>query len=537
MNDGNALWNQYCSFFDKPFSQQVEVSENNKELFFESWRRTRAAADISKEGFSKFDDIPLTTYSDYPVLHEFREQIEALEKTETVSEGEELFDYYARLTNKAANQMNLQMPAEVAFSMKTSGSGGPSKWFVYDTTYYDKAFQTGGQALVMACSRKWGTTDIRLKDTLLNITAPPPYGSAVGTKTFGEILELSPPNLVVDRIKDMRKKIGLMYKTVEDGTKIDFLFGPASMLSLLAKYFTEQELLYQNLYRSMSPGIAKIVLYIKYLKAKGNGRPYQKARDILPIKGLISTAWDGTIYFDHLREQYEVEPFNLYAATDTHVPLMGRPHRKSDLFPNVEIVYLEFADQSGKVHRVDQLEKDGLYELVVTTFGGVAARYKMGDTFRVIDMEDDKLPVLRYESRTAGMLDIRNYFNVTEAMIRDVLTMTKLSFSDNWTVSHSINPSDKVYILMEKEKDISEAEATNRVFSVFQEVNPYFKNYVQDFGIKHPTEILMVQYLPQGAFMRYTMKKAKEGVPMGQIKPPKIIPPEKEDLANMLRTI
>ena len=57
-----------------------------------------------------------------------------------------------------------------------------------------------------------------------------------------------------------------------------------------------------------------------------------------------------------------------------------------------------------------------------------------------------------------------------------------------------------------------------------------------DFGIKDPSEAVKVEYLRPGAFLRYSMIKAKEGSPIGQYKAPKIIPSEKTEIYETLRS-
>jgi hypothetical protein len=177
------------------------------------------------------------------------------------------------------------------------------------------------------------------------------------------------------------------------------------------------------------------------------------------------------------------------------------------------------------------------YELVVTPLGALNMRYRMGDIFRVIDLEKDGTPVFRFESRKAGMLEVHGYFNISEAMIRDVLLETKLCSSENWAVAQEITPKEKIYILMENEQNIPEDRATELAFDALRKINPFFENYVRDFKIRQPSEILLVQHLRKGAFMRYTMERSKEGEVLGQIKPPKVIGPEKIEIADLLRGI
>jgi len=535
MKEGEDLWKKYCSFFEKDFSEQLEYNERKMMEYFDKWKSTKMAKQLCPKGVEKFEDVPLTTYEDYPILHEFGAKVEHLSKTVPKNKGELLWDYYARISKQVAPMLDGWMVDEYELCLKTSGSGGEPKWFVHGKTYLENAMQMGHPMMIFSCSDDWGTTKIKKGDKFLNLGTPLPYGSAVGTMLFEQLLKSVPPTHIVEGITDIRKKMSLLYKTIEKGEKIDFAFGPASVLYLIAKYFTESDNLYRDHYQSMNHGAAKCILYLKYLQSKLSGRKYEKANEVLPLKGLLITAWDGTIYLEDLRNQFDVEPFNLYAASDTLLPFMGRPYRKFDFFPNLQNVYFEFLADNGKTMKINQLKKNHLYELVVTTFGSMTLRYRMGDIFRVIDIEDDGMPVFRFESRKIGMIDIYGYFRLSEAIVRDVLHEIGMSATDNWAVTQELHPKERVCILMEKEWDYSEAQAAKRIFESLRRINPDFESYVKDYKIKDPSEILEIEYLRKGAFMRYAMKKAKEGVPLGQNKPPKIIGPEKCELADLLR--
>jgi hypothetical protein len=95
---------------------------------------------------------------------------------------------------------------------------------------------------------------------------------------------------------------------------------------------------------------------------------------------------------------------------------------------------------------------------------------------------------------------------------------------------------------MEKTWPYSEREAEKIIFnSLIEEErilsNPddtLLRNYVADFRIKDPSEVVKVEYLKPGAFLRYAMIKARTGSPLGQYKPPKIIPSDRMDIYETL---
>jgi len=535
MNSSEDLWKKYCSFFEKSFPEQLEYNEKKLKEHFEKWKKTKMAEHLCPKGVEKFEDIPLTTYEDYPILHKFGEEIEKLEKTVPRRKGEPWWDYYQRISRQVIPMLEGWMTDEYSFCLKTSGSGGKSKWLVHGKTFSENVAATAMHSALFACSDEWGKPKIREGDTLLNMVAPLPYGSGMVAKSFEESFNLMPPIRVLDEVTDMRKKTALALKYVEEGGKVDFMVGAPSTIKMVCEYFTNPEHLWKDRYQSLPLGIAKLALYLKYLQSKSS-KKYEKARDILPIKGLMVGAWDGTIYLDYFRDQFNIEPFNLYATSDTCVPFMGRPHRKFDLFPNLSNIYFEFSTDKGGIKKIHELTKNQVYELIVTTFGSLTIRYHTDDLFRVIDFEDDGMPVFRFESRKIGMIDIYSYYRLSEALARDALSQVGF-VSENWAVCQEMAPKEHIKFLLEKELDYTEQQMVKLLFESLRELLPDFDNYVRDFKIRDPREAIEAEYLNKGAFMRYMAKRQKEGVPFGQIKPLKIIGPKYHELAELLRSV
>ena len=531
----NELWTKYCSFYEKSFSEQAEHNERKLKEHFEKWKKTKLAKHLCPEGVDKYEDIPLTVYDDYPILHKFGEEMEKLENTVPRGKGEPMWDYYQRISRQVVPMLDGWMTDDYVLCLKTSGGSGKPKWIVHGKTYFENMQDCIIPMVLFACSDEWGKPKIGEGATVLNMCAPLPYGSGMAAKLLSDNFRIVPPVQVLDEVTDMRRKIALVLKCVEDGEPIDFLVGVPSTLKMVCEYFTNPQKLWKDRYESLPLGVAKIVMYIKYLQSKSR-RSYDKASDILPIKGLVISGWDGTIYVDYFRDQFNVEPLNLYAISDLGMPLMGRPHRKFDLFPNLSNVYFEFLNSKGQVKKIHELTKNEVYELITTTFGSFVIRYRPKDYFRVIDFEDDGMPIFRFESRTIGMIDIYGYYGLSEALARDALS--KVGFiSENWLVCHEMLPKEHVKFLLEKEADYTGEQMVRLLFEALRKSFPDFENYVRDFKIKDPNEAIEVEYLKKGAFMRYTHKRQKEGVPFGQIKPPKIVAAEYHHLAELLRSV
>ncbi|MDW8034375.1 MAG: hypothetical protein RMI79_05555, partial [Nitrososphaerota archaeon] len=92
-----------------------------------------------------------------------------------------------------------------------------------------------------------------------------------------------------------------------------------------------------------------------------------------------------------------------------------------------------------------------------------------------------------------------------------------------------------ICILMEKEHDYDEKNAAEMIFRALLDESEEFRNFVRDFKIKDPTEVIKVEYLRNGAFNRYTSLRLKMGLPYGQVKPLKVIPTQKMEIFETLR--
>jgi len=194
------------------------------------------------------------------------------------------------------------------------------------------------------------------------------------------------------------------------------------------------------------------------------------------------------------------------------------PDRKSDLVPDLRTDYLEFKTEDGEIRDLDELKKGEVYDLIVTPFGSILFRYDMGDLFRVVDFRDDGMPIFAFEGRKETILDIYGYYRVT-------------------AVAKLLEPKEHLCFLMEKTWEYSEETAERLIFNSLMEIHEDFRKYVKDFGIKDPSDAVRVEYLKPGAFMRYSALKAKMGAPLGQYKPPQVIPPDRIEIYETLRSV
>ncbi|MBU4190293.1 MAG: GH3 auxin-responsive promoter family protein [Candidatus Thermoplasmatota archaeon] len=537
MKQSADLWKKYCSFFEKDFSEQLEYNEKKKEEYFKKWKNTKMTKQLCPKGVEKFEDVPLTTYGDYPILHEFGREIEKLERTVPRRKGELLWDYYDRISKQVAPMLDGWMGDEYAFCARTSGTTGESKWFAHGKGAFENLVIESVTLAVLLGSDDWGKTITKAGDKWLNIMAPAPYITGYLLKAALTKFNCIPPPHITDNIADMRRKISIAFKTIEKGEKIDFAGGVASSFYMACRYFTQPEKLYKEYYQSMNFGLMKFILFLMWAKHKLAGRKYERTCDIMPVKGIAIGGVDTKLYLDIIKKEFGREPVNLYGSTELGFVMIGPPDRKINLMPDLRVCYFEFLTQEGTVEKIDKLKKECIYELVGTPFGSMPIRYRMGDLFRVVDFRDDGLPIFSFAGRLSNLIDIYGYFRLSEEVVVRALSEAGLPPTDKWAITKIIDPKEHLLLLMEKEWEHSEEKASKLVFESLRKVSPDFQSYVTDFKIKGPSEVIKVEYLKKGAFMRYALKKMKEGVHLGQIKTPKIVTPDRLDIIATLKGV
>lgn len=429
------------------------------------------------------------------------------------------------------------MVDDYEFCMKTSGTSGKSKWFAHGSEFLKLTLKYTVAYLVISCSDNWGDLRIKEGDRVICMIAPPPYGSSFVVRAWENLFECLPPPQIMENITSMRKKINTIAKIIRNEGKIDYISGLPSTLHLIAAYLTTPEKVFQERYQAMNLSVPKLILYLKYLQSKISPPKHKKVSDMISIKGLNIGGRHYGLYLDSLIEQYGVDPYNIYASSEASLALIGSLKRKHNFISLLEVHYYEFMEEDGTIRKIHELEKGKMYTLVITPVNDVIVRHNTGDIFKVVDFEDNGLPVLSFESRANDLIDLYGYLYLSESLAGEALRRAGLQTSDKWAIAKLINPSEHLLLLMEKSWDYSEDEASRAVFNSLADMSEDFRNLIRDFEIERSDKCIKVEYLPRGAFTRYTMKKIKEGAPFGQVKPPKLINPEKAKMIQTLRTV
>jgi hypothetical protein len=537
---GNSLWKRYCSFFEKPFSEQMEYNTKQIELYFHKWKNTDIAKMTGHEIPNKLQDVPVTTYDNYPMLVEFSRKIDDAVKRKAKKQGELFKSYYEHITREIGSSLSRYMPEPYYFSMKTTGTTGESKWVVHGETFWNNFRSSAVTSAIIACSDEWGETKVKSGDKALNVTAPIPYLSGWAAWASQTQFKLIPPIEVTDNLQSIKDAYLLMFKAIEKGEKIALGGGLGSMFYMICKYFVEPEEFYRETFNSMKFGLTKTLLILKLLQFKLSKKERKNIVEYIPLKGVLIGGLDSRLYIDFFKKEFGLEPLNNYGSTEVGSLMRGDPDRKSDLVPDLRVGYLEFKTEEGQLRRLDEVKKGESYDLVVTPFGSIFFRYDMEDFFKVIDFRDDGMPILAFEGRKIAVIDIYG-FRVSPNVVAQALFNAGLRSSDKWAVTKLLKPREHLHFFMEKTWSHSERNAEKIIFHSLMEIDKVMphrgrtlRDYVIEFKIENPSEVITVEYLKPGAFLRYAMMKARAGSPLGQYKPPKIIPSDRSDIHEAL---
>jgi len=541
MSEERELWDKYCSFLEKPFSEQIAYCEERLNKYFEKWKKTKTAKNLmrkTRKNFEKFEDVPLTTYRDYPILHKFGVKIDALTANKPRRRGEQLFNYYSKLFSELKPMLDGWMVGEFSYAAKTSGTSGKPKWIAHNAICLEDYERSCITLAGMMCSESWGETKAREGDTGLNIAAPIPYISGWGLLLGSRHFKIIPPVEVAEEVTDMGKRLWMILKEIEKGRKPAFAAGVASFFQLVCRYLKNKSSIFKEYYESLNFGSAKFYMFFKWLHSCFFSRSYKKVRELMPLKGLGVAGVNIAPYKDFFIKEFGVEPTNIYGSTEFPVMMYGPPDRKTCLIPDLRMGYYEFIDEKGEVKRIDELKRGGTYELVGTSMGGMLIRYRMEDLLTVVDFRDDGMPYFAFKSRVSELLDFYGYFRIGEELFSRVLDQIGLRYFEKWALTKETRrDSEYIRVLMEMPWEYSEERTAKMIFENLLQLSDDFQSYVKDFSIKHPKEIIKVEYLGKGAFLRYSLNKIREGAELGQIKPPKIVPPERKEVLDLLESV
>ncbi len=534
MTAGEGLWDEYCSFFEKDFEEQLEYNRKRKEEFFERWKKTKTADHLLPDGSEDFNDLPVTTYEDYPALQRFGEKIENKVENNPKPEGKSWKKYYEETAEGLKDWIEDWIPGEYGACLKTTGSTAQPKWFPMGQEFMKFLQEESISIPILACSEERGETTVEKNDVILNLGVPIPYFAGYSYRAMKKEFKMFPSIEFTNRELNMKVKLNYIIKNLLKGQKINVVGGSsASQFRLFTEAVVSPEKTYKEANKSLNFGGKKILTFILYIIEKMKINKIDRAKEVLPVKGATTSGLDALLYEDFLTYHFDTPPTNLYGSTELGVCMIGGPNRKTKLTPILKGRYLEFKDDDDDLHEIDDLREGETYELIGTPFGTPLVRYDQGDLLTVHEFRDDGMPIFKFEGRKKKKLGIGGYIRLSERMAFKVMEKAGFENTNDWAVTKKTDPNEKLCFLIERKENKN--KLIKKIYSALYETSENFRNYISDFNIENPSEIIDVEVLSRGSFRRYALQQMETDVPIGQYKSPKIISPENKEIVESLR--
>ena len=515
------IWTKYCGFFDLSVEEFMEIQERllleQIDLLGKSMMGRMLMGDVIPGSIDEFREVvPLTTYQDYVgYLDTQREDV---------------------------------LPRKPKTWCHTSGRTGEYKfkWVPYTQKMYERIGEVVISAMIIASANKKGDIFMENKDTVLLTTAPPPYFGAIITRAAEDHSDLRflPP-------LDEGEKMGYAER-VQAGFKeamikgLDIFYGISSVLVRIGQQFEEggggsvklsKDMLNPSFIWRMGKGM---------LKAKLQGRS-MLPKDIWNVKGIMTGGADTMVYKELIQKYWGRKPMEGYACTEGGLMAVQAWNLKGMTF-YPENDFLEFIpdaerkkeegnpDYQPKTVLFDELEP-GTYELVFTNFhGGIFTRYRPGDLFEVVAMEDKELgiqlPQFSYYARSSDVINLANFAFLTEKDIWLSLEAAEVEYNE-W-IARKVIEDGKSYLHLFVEVGLENKLSEDQFKILISDTLSKTNHDIQDMKDMLGYDPLKLNLLNPGAFKSYMDYMQSQGADLAHTKPPHMNP-TKEQLGVLIK--
>ncbi|MEO8354955.1 MAG: GH3 auxin-responsive promoter family protein [Chloroflexota bacterium] len=506
----DELWIKHCGFFTLTPDEFVDIQKRllleQINLLGESQLGKNIFEDTIPTSVEEFrQKVPLTTYSDY----------------------EEHFD----------KQNEDILPVKPFVWARTSGrtsSKGP-KWIPYTKAMYDHLGDLTVGAMLMASASYSGEVNLERNDKFLLATAPPPYISAFVSRSAQDQLDVKfLPALEQGENMEYAKRVTLGFRlAMREG--MDYFMGLASVLARMGEQFEQQSGSTKLSKELLDPAtLWRLVKAVIIAKAhRRNILP----KDIWKLKGIMTGGADTVVYGKKIEYYWGKRPLQGFGCTEGGNIAMQGWNGKGMVF-SPDIVFLEFipldehlknkADPSFIPRTVLYNELDlGIYELVLTNFhGGALVRYRIGDLFEVVSLQDQELnsplPQVRFYSRAGDVIDLGNLVRLTEKDIWGAIEATDVKYYD-WTARKEFNTRNvilHIYLEPKPSEHVAVEDFQQRLALELSKISSEFNSLEEILGCNP----IQVSLLRPGSFDGYMKQKQQEGADLAHLKPPHMQP-------------
>jgi len=508
------IWAKYCGYLDLSIEEFMQIQER---LLIKQFA-TLKDCNLGKHFFGKFPPksveefrgkVPLTTYADYV---------------------EFLMDQKADDLPKANYRW-----------ARTSGKSGKytCKWVPYTDRMYEKLGEVVLASMIFASCKEKGDVQVDTGDIVLLAAAPPPYISSYISLAADDLLDVKfIPSLAEGEKMEFGARLVAGFSTGME-TGIDYFFGLASILAKMGERFEHGNTGGKFSSKMLNPKI--LGRYFKgFLKAKTQKRNVLP-RDLWNLKGIMAGGTDTEIYKDRVEHYWGKIPLEGVGCTEGgNITMQAWNYKGMTFLPDInfyEFIPLdehqkakEDPSYTPKTFLMDELSP-GVYEIVMTNFhGGVLLRYKIGDLYEVIAMEDAEIgckqPQFKFFSRCDDYMDLGGMVRFTEKTIWYALEGSGIKYVD-WAIrKEAVDGKIILHLYLE----LNEAEKSSltalkkKIKKALNKVDPEFGDMEKMMG----DDYLSVTKLPSGAFNNYIQSQRDAGADIAHIKPPHMQPKDQQ---------
>ena len=508
------IWAKFCGYLDLSMEEYMQIQER---LLIEQFA-TLKDCNLGKHFFG---GRPPKT------VEEFREKVPLTD--------------YADYVEFLKDEKEDDLPKANYRWARTSGKSGEYtyKWVPLTDGMFEKigeAFLTG---MILSSASEKGDVQVETDDIFLLATAPLPYISSYMCLAIDDLIDIKfIPSLAEGEKMEIGERLAAGFsRSMETG--IDYFTGLASILAKMGELFESGQTGSKFSLKMLKPSI--LGRYFKaFMKAKLQKRNILP-KDLWNLKGIGASGVDTDIYKDKVEYYWGKKPLEIVGNTEGGLLCMQVWNYKGMTFlPDINFYeFIPFDEHqkakedpsyTPKTFLMDELSP-GIYEIVMTNFhGGVLLRYRIGDFFEVIAIEDTeigcKLPQFRFFSRGDDYLDLRNMVRFTEKTIWYALEGSGIQYVD-WAVRKEAVDEKTIlnlYLELDEAEKSSLTTLKKKIKKALIKVNQEFGDLEKIMG----DDYLSITKLPSGAFKNYIQGQRDAGVDLAHIKPPHMQPKDQQ---------
>jgi len=516
-------------------NREIPVEKNNYPVVMSEydrvWLKYCGFLDLDLEQFMSIQESLLQQQLDITILSPLGRKLIG----NNVPEDIDNFRRQVRLTEYEdyLPELNSDSPEEPHVWASTSGADGGCRRVPYTSEAYKHALDNLMSVFILACSRQRGQSTLTEGDRVLYNVAPAPYLSgilATGASRIFNLRSVMPPDMHDGM--DFREKITRGFEMALR-TGVDIMIAMTSVLVKTGNEFNRMSGKKNGLSRHiMHPGELMRVSRA-YLRSKLENRPILP-KDLWPVKALIGWGIDTSIYRDLVYQYWGAYPYEFHACTEAGIIAVQSWTRRGMTFlPNAN--FIEFIPEAELLKSrkytfyeprtvlLPEVKSGERYELVITSFYGMPfIRYRLGHLVRITAPEDAEagiyLPQMVFEARADDLIDIAGFTRVSEKTVTQAIASARIEYED-WIIRKEIKDGKPtLHLYIELTNGSQSDNLSPLVHNELAKADPGYHDLVAMMEI-NPLEVTVLR---PGTFRDYYDERQKNGLALGERKPPKV---------------